>query len=110
MIVPLGQDAIAAMVALQQAFPTKPLVLIGAAALGCHIAMKWRRTEDLDLVVALSIEDATRTLHSLTGWSQNKRKEHEWRSPQGILIDLLPVSDQALASVSPLSGRAAGIR
>jgi predicted nucleic acid-binding protein len=98
MIAPLAQDAIAALLAMRAAFPSQPLALIGATALGCHIPMKWRRTEDLDLVVALSIEDASRALAALPGWSQNDRKEHEWRSPRGVLVDLLPVSTQALAA------------
>jgi predicted nucleotidyltransferase len=107
MNVALGQDALEALVAFRRAFPTRPVAFIGAAALGCHIPMNWRRTEDLDLVVALSIEDASRTLAALTGWSQDERKEHEWRSPRGVLVDVLPVSEQALASgvlVWPRSG------
>ena len=45
MIAPLAQDAIAALFAMRAAFPSQPLALIGATALGCHIPMKWRRTE-----------------------------------------------------------------
>jgi hypothetical protein len=59
------------------------------------------------LVVALSVEDASKVLASLSGWSQNDRKEHEWRSPDGVFVDLLPISAQALASgvlVWPRSG------
>jgi len=97
-IVPFGREGIATLMALRRLFPARPVTLIGATALGCHIPMTWRRTEDLDIVVALSIEDASRTLGSVPGWSRNPRKEHEWRAPEGVQIDLLPVSDEALAS------------
>jgi len=53
MILPLAQDAVAALRSLRAAFPIQPLALVGAAALGCRIPMKWRRTEDLDLVLAV---------------------------------------------------------
>ena len=98
MILPLPGEAISALLSLREAFPTQPLALIGAAALGCHIPMRWRRTADLDLVVALSIKDAAKALAGRPGWSRSSRREHEWRSPEGALIDLLPVSAQALAS------------
>ena len=96
MIVPLDQDSIAALADIRVAFPSQPVALVGAAALGCHLSMKWRRTEDLDLVIAVSVEDAARALGSLPRWKQNERKEHEWRSPRGAVVDVLPVSKDAL--------------
>ncbi|MBI5547222.1 MAG: nucleotidyl transferase AbiEii/AbiGii toxin family protein [Deltaproteobacteria bacterium] len=96
MIAPLAQDALAALSDLRGAFPSQPIALVGAAALGCHLSMRWRRTEDIDLVIAISVEDASRVLGSLPGWKQNARKEHEWTSPRGALVDILPVSKEAM--------------
>ncbi len=66
------------------------VVLIGAAAVDLHMPMHWRRTHDLDLVVAIEL-DAFRALDSrLVGWSHDPRREHAWRSPHGVDVDLVP--------------------
>ncbi len=93
----LRKAELEALSSIRSAFPKQRLALVGAAALGFHIPMRWRRTEDLDLVVAVSIDQASRLMAALSGWSQDPRKEHQWRSPQGVLVDILPVSRKALA-------------
>lgn len=97
MIASLDPAALAALRMVRTAFPTQALTLIGAAALGCHIPMRWRRTQDIDLVVAVSVEDASQALSALGSWVQDPRKEHEWWAPNGACVDILPVSADALA-------------
>ena len=68
------------------------LVIIGAAAYKFHFPDIERYTADIDLTVALDLEDFAELETSLTklGWERDKKKEHRWRSPRGTLIDLLP--------------------
>jgi predicted nucleotidyltransferase len=67
------------------------VAIIGAAALLCFVDIG-RFTRDIDLVVALDLEDFAafagelRTLR----WTQEARREHRWRGPSGSIIDLLP--------------------
>jgi len=55
-------DEIEALRALVRTWPNAKMVILGAAALRCFMSMAWRTTEDLDLTVAASIEDATAAL------------------------------------------------
>jgi len=70
---------------------TAEVAIIGAAALLCFIDIG-RFTRDIDLVVALDLEDFTAFAGELRtrGWTQEGRTEHRWRGPSGSTIDLLP--------------------
>ena len=59
-------------------------VLVGAAALGFHVNMTWRRTADLDLVLALPMEALSATVARVPGWSRDERREHRWIAPGDI--------------------------
>ena len=59
---PFLPDEIEALRALVRTWPNAKMVVLGAAALRCSMPMSWRTTEDLDLTVAASIEDATAAL------------------------------------------------
>lgn len=67
------------------------IAIIGAAALLCFVDIGGF-TRDIDLVVALDLEDFTAFADELrtVGWTQEERREHRWRGPSGSLIDLLP--------------------
>jgi predicted nucleotidyltransferase len=67
------------------------IAIIGAAALICFVDIG-RFTRDIDLVVALDLEDFQEFADDLLnlGWSREERKDHRWRGPSGSLIDLLP--------------------
>ncbi len=67
------------------------VAIIGAAALLCFVDIG-RFTRDIDLVVALDLEDFTAFADELRtrGWTQEARSEHRWRGPSGSIIDLLP--------------------
>jgi predicted nucleotidyltransferase len=66
------------------------VVLIGASALGCYIDMRWRKTNDLDLLLSVSIDEYTAGLGEIPGWTRHPKQEHEWSSPQGIRVDIIP--------------------
>lgn len=67
------------------------VAIIGAAALLCFVDIG-RFTRDIDLVVALDLEDFTAFAGELRtlGWTYEERAEHRWRGPSGSMIDLLP--------------------
>jgi len=94
---PFLPDEVEALRALARTWPNAKMVVLGAAALRCSMPMSWRTTEDLDLTVAASIEDATAVLSQLPGWSPDPRQEQRWRTPVGIAVDIVPASDEALA-------------
>src|ERR1022692_736707 len=68
------------------------VVAIGACALLCFVSTVERVTRDIDLVVALDLDDFERLTNLLrdVGWIQIENKEHRWRSPTGTIVDLLP--------------------
>lgn len=69
--------------------------LVGASALGCYLDLRWRKTNDIDLSLAVSIEDYPCGLDKLTGWKQHAKKEHEWHGPGGIQVDVIPIGRNA---------------
>jgi predicted nucleotidyltransferase len=73
------------------------VVVIGAIAYRVWVSDEKRTTEDLDVAVAVDLEE----LHILTeglvsrGWRQDKRYEHRWYSPANARLDLLPAGTKA---------------
>lgn len=70
---------------------TADVAIIGAAALLCFIDIG-RFTRDIDLVVALDLEDFAAFADELRtrGWTQEARREHRWLGPSDSTIDLVP--------------------
>ncbi len=68
------------------------IVIIGAMAYKFRFPDIERYTADIDLTVALDLEDFAELEARLTklGWERQDRREHRWRSSRGTLIDLLP--------------------
>jgi predicted nucleotidyltransferase len=73
-------------------------VIIGATALGFYIEMQWRKTSDVDLVVAIERDDFPGALVDREGWRQTANKEHEFTSPRGAKIDILPAGEALIAA------------
>jgi predicted nucleotidyltransferase len=71
-------------------------VLIGAAALGCHMAMTWRRTDDIDLTVVAEVTTTASELREL-GFRRHPKLEHRWFSPSEVALDVLPVTREDIA-------------
>jgi predicted nucleotidyltransferase len=69
---------------------------------------RWRQTGDLDLSLAVSLGDVASGMGSLTGWRRSQTAEHEWLSPAGARVDIVPASRDLLIAREvawPLSGR-----
>ena len=62
---------------LQQTFDSVPMVIIGAAALAFYGGRPWRHTADVNLVVALELEDFPGALLDSPGWTSHPTKPHE---------------------------------
>ncbi len=91
----LMESQLAAIREVQQLWPEAKVVIIGATALGFHLEMSWRRTADVDLAVALTV-DALPALSRQRGWRQHPKREHEFTSPGGVRLDLIPAGPQLL--------------
>lgn len=96
-MVPLTPPQRAALAAVRQAWPDVDIALVGALAVGCHIQMAHRQTNDLDLVVAVAAEALYDGLNALAGWTQDPKKEHRFTTPDGERLDVLPASPALLA-------------
>jgi predicted nucleotidyltransferase len=94
---PFTADEIAALRDLTRLWTAERIVVVGAAALRCFLNLSWRTTQDLDLSVASTIEDATSALDGLPGWSRDPRLEHRWWTRAGIAVDVVPADPQARA-------------
>lgn len=104
---PLTPRQVQALRDLKGAWPDVQQVVVGAAGLGFHLEMTWRKTNDLDLAVAIPVAQFPAGLEKLDGWTRDERYEHAWTAPGNIEIDILPVGAPQLASgklVWPKSG------
>jgi predicted nucleotidyltransferase len=68
------------------------LVIIGATALLLSIGDICRYTRDVDLTVALDLDEFAKLTDWLraTGWKQAPEVEHRWTAPHYTIVDLLP--------------------
>jgi predicted nucleotidyltransferase len=83
------------------------MVLVGASALGCFMDLSWRQTHDLDLSVSMTIDEYPGSLPGLPGWKSHPAREHEWLSPDGVRVDILPSAARHLEAeeiIWPKSG------
>src|SRR5229473_1674257 len=67
-------------------------VIIGAMAYRLFIEDAARQTYDIDLAVALDLDEFKRLEEALTtlGWRQQQTLEQRWITPHGNRIDLVP--------------------
>ena len=65
------------------------IALIGAMALRVGLADWSRHTEDVDVAIAIDLDDYPRLVSFLQegGWIQDSRREHRWRTPEGARLD-----------------------
>jgi predicted nucleotidyltransferase len=68
------------------------LVVIGATALLLSIGDIGRFTRDVDLTVALDLDEFAQLTDRMTGsgWKQASKLEHRWVAPRQTIVDLLP--------------------
>jgi predicted nucleotidyltransferase len=91
---PFDDDELEALRQLKAVWQNSRCCLIGASALRCHFDQYWRETRDLDVTVAVSQDRVIPTIRSLSGWSQSPKQEHRWRTPSGLLVDILPADPE----------------
>jgi predicted nucleotidyltransferase len=67
-------------------------VIIGAMAYRLFINDADRQTYDIDLAIALDLDEFKRLEEALTtlGWRQQETQEQRWMTPRGNRLDLLP--------------------
>lgn len=92
---PLPQAQLDLLRSLREAWAEEPILVIGAAALDCHLGLSWRRTHDLDLSVAVEPADAATTLAGL-GWRHDPGAPQRWTTPAGGFVDILPISSERI--------------
>lgn len=96
-MVPLTPFQQAAVAAVRNAWPDVDIALVGALAVGCHIKVEHRKTNDLDLVVPVGTETLYGVLAALDGWTQDPKIEHRFATRDGELVDVLPASPALIA-------------
>ncbi len=94
----LSDNQIRALVAMQQLWRDKPVVLIGATALACQMPDFPRVTNDLDLAIAARLDEPAAHLANLPGWRRHPQLEHEWSTPDGVKVDIIPAGQDHLAA------------
>lgn len=87
-----------AIVSLKHVFPDDKLVVIGAVALGCHLPNAWRRTNDLDLTLAVDI-DRFGLLEGTPHWQRDSRLPYRFKH-RDLRVDLLPSSRRYLVEAA----------
>ncbi|HEY6726531.1 MAG TPA: hypothetical protein VI197_20995 [Polyangiaceae bacterium] len=86
----LTETQVAAARELTRAWPNRKIVVIGATALGFYFDMRWRKTADVDLALAIELDEFPGPLLAQYGWLQHPQRAHEFESPLGAKVDLLP--------------------
>ncbi|HUH03205.1 MAG TPA: nucleotidyl transferase AbiEii/AbiGii toxin family protein [Kofleriaceae bacterium] len=76
-------------------WPEQQIVVIGAAALRWQLGMEWRVTLDIDLTVALEVQDLA-SLRELPGWRRDPRHEQRWITDHGQRVDVVPAAARHL--------------
>jgi predicted nucleotidyltransferase len=94
--VSLSPAQIISLLEIEDVWPDRAIVVIGATALGFYYDMTWRQTADVDLVVAVEIDEFPGPLAGRAGWAASPDREHEFRSPNGSKVDILPAGDELL--------------
>jgi predicted nucleotidyltransferase len=76
------------------------LVVIGATAILIHLGELGRLTRDIDLTVALDLDDFQSLSEALqsAGWRRMPKQEHRWVTPAQTTIDLLPAGPSLRAA------------
>jgi predicted nucleotidyltransferase len=76
------------------------IVVIGAMAYLSWIEDPHRHTLDIDVAVAVDLDDYQRLVALLrtSGWEQEPKREHRWTTPEGVRIDIIPAGPALRAS------------
>jgi len=94
-VMPFSARQVEVLRQLTHLWAPERFVLIGAAALGCFLDMRWRSTADLDLTLAISLEEFLDE-SLVPGWRRDRRMEHRWYAPGGEVVDIIPAGPELL--------------
>lgn len=83
---------------LEKALGGRGIVVIGATALGFYYDMSWRKTVDVDLIVAAELDEFPCGIDKIDGWTRHPTRAHEFRSALGVKLDIVPAGPKLLAS------------
>ncbi|WP_201063084.1 MULTISPECIES: nucleotidyl transferase AbiEii/AbiGii toxin family protein [Thiorhodovibrio] len=75
-------------------FPESQSTLIGAVALGFYLEVSWRKTADIDLVVALDQNEVLTALSQYSDWTRHPRHAYRFQSPQGPFLNIIPAGQE----------------
>jgi predicted nucleotidyltransferase len=91
---PLSPEQIASVRQLQMVCDSigAEIAIIGAIALRVGLGDRSRHTEDVDVAIAIDLDDFPRLTSLLQerGWMQDGRREHRWRTSDDARLDLIP--------------------
>ncbi|MFW6023330.1 MAG: nucleotidyl transferase AbiEii/AbiGii toxin family protein [Myxococcota bacterium] len=75
--------------AVQARLGVEKVVVIGAAAVGAR-QLTSRLSDDLDLAIAVDLDDYPGAIAGLPGWRQHPKKAQRWLAPNDLPVDILP--------------------
>lgn len=85
----------AALASVREMWPTHAIVLVGATALRIHGRIA-RATEDVDLAIALDMEDYPGPIARHPDWAAAPDKPQRWAYRGSVEVDLLPAGPALL--------------
>lgn len=80
--------------ALRSIWDSERFIVIGAAAIECHLGLHWRWTLDLDLSVSSRLDAFARDLEDL-GWCRERNSPQRWVAPDGSKLHRMVASAPA---------------
>jgi predicted nucleotidyltransferase len=95
-MMPLSSVQLDAIRTLRTACPEARIAIIGATALAFHLAMTWRMTADIDLILAVSDLELESVVSAIPGWQRDPKHQQRWNAPNNVRIDLVPAPPDAL--------------
>jgi predicted nucleotidyltransferase len=85
----LNREQIEAIRDVRDSFPGVDVLLIGAFGLGHHIDLGYRATNDVDLAVAVELDEFPGALTTRLARTED-RYEHRFTTEQDVSLDILP--------------------
>lgn len=76
------------------------LVVVGAMAYRAFFPESVRHTEDIDVAIAMDLDDLARVESALTagGWTRDANQDQRWRGPNATRMDILPAGPKLRAA------------
>ncbi len=94
----LPEDQVEALRELTAFWPQARLSMVGASALACLMPGFHRRTYDLDVAVAVSLEELPSELEKPPGWRRDPAHPQRWLTSAGVRVDLIPAGPDLLVA------------